>query len=116
MDQNLFCPQYVDFVRECCFTFGTISQEMDTTLRFCISGNFADCPFFRALDNPPGTCEYFTGCPLCEHYKKKDLHQFVEMTNKWCLKNFCDCARHKLKKAGDIPDKKLHPDGSLLPE
>lgn len=114
MDKNLFCPRYVDYVRECAFAVGTVSREMDTTLRFCTSGDYKQCPFFRFLENPSAACENFDGCPLCAHYKKKEINQFVEMTDEWCLKNFSTCARHQIKKSGGAPDEDLHPSGQRL--
>jgi hypothetical protein len=123
MQDTEYCPNYVDYVRECIFKINPgaeemsfLAKEVDTTLRFCISGAYRDCPFFRFLNNPESSCEHFKNCPLCEYYKSKDLGDFVEMADKWCLNDFTSCARYKIREAGKIPEPTLHPAGHHVAE
>lgn len=116
MKDNKYCPLYVDYVRECLFQISPLADEMDTTLRFCISGDYETCPFFQAIHNPSSACEHFKKCCFCERYKAGKLDKFVELTDTWCLNNFTECARHKIWEAGDIPEPRLHPAGHYLTE
>lgn len=114
MEKEKFCTRYVDYVRECVFHLNSITKEIDTTLRFCISGDYKDCPFFRFIKNPAAVCENFKDCSLCQHYKNKPIDQFVDLSNTWCLSDFTACARYKIKQSGCTPESTLHPEGHLL--
>lgn len=115
MPATTHCPMYIDYVRECIFQINSLTEEIDTTVQFCISGRYEECPFYRYIIDPTDKCELFKQCNLCNHYKIKRLDEFVEMANTWCLGNYTDCARHKAHQAGQIPVDTLHPAGHHLP-
>lgn len=114
IDKNKFCKFYVDYARECVFEMDSVSLELDTTVRFCVSGDYKDCPFYKFIENPSAACENFKHCDLCKHFKRKGVEQFVDLCNTWCLNDFTSCARYKIKQSGGVPESTLHPDGHLL--
>ncbi|MBU1086145.1 MAG: hypothetical protein KKD05_01355 [Candidatus Omnitrophica bacterium] len=115
LGEKNFCPMYVDFVRECAGTFGNISMEINTTIRFCVSKNHVNCPFFKYLNNQNKYCPKFITCDMCTYYKNANFDDFIKITSTWCVSNnFDDCARFKSVKAGVKPSEKLMPDGNML--
>ena len=108
------CPLYIDYVRECSEVVGNISLEFATTVRFCVSDNYKNCPFFIFINNREKCCKYFVDCPMCEYFKHNDLDRFIQMAEIWCLKAFTDCQRYKTRKSGAMPSPDMLPDGSRL--
>jgi hypothetical protein len=111
------CPMYVDYVRECANTMGNISREINTTVEFCMSKNYINCPFFIFIHKPEIYCKYFITCPCCQYFKNKYFDEFIKMSKAWCLNNdFTNCSRYKIREAGNIPPYNLLPDGNKLEE
>jgi hypothetical protein len=117
MEHDKHCPIYVDYVRECVFRLNSsLPNEMQTTLRFCISGRYEDCPFFRFINKLDNPCPYFNNCNWCDHYATRELDDFLKLTGEWCFfEKFTHCARYKMRESGEVPDDNLHPDGNMLP-
>ena len=115
MENEDFCPMYVDYVRECTDHFSDISLEMNTTLRFCTLSDHVTCPFFKYLQTPSKYCPNFTKCDMCRYYKNKDFEEFLKTTDRWCLSDgFVNCARYRSAQSGQIPAPDLTPDGNTL--
>jgi hypothetical protein len=116
MNNPMYCPFFIDYVRECSFQIGTICNEFDTIVKFCTSRKNSNCPFFKYLNNQEKYCEYFKECPLCEHFKTKAIEEFISLADAWCFNNFANCARHTIKKSGGMPASNMLPDGNLIRE
>jgi hypothetical protein len=116
MEHNNDCPFFIDCVRECASQIGNISREFDTTIKFCISTNHSNCPFFKYLSNQEKYCEYFKGCSLCGYYKANNLEEFIVLAEAWCFKDFATCARYKMRKSGGMPAPNMLPDSSIIKE
>ncbi|MDD4294811.1 MAG: hypothetical protein PHP69_04800 [Candidatus Omnitrophica bacterium] len=114
MENQVKCPRYVDYVRECSFHIDTTSRDFNTTIRFCVSENYINCPFFRYLDKPKAYCPHFVDCDLCKYFKNKDFDGFISLAERWCLtSDFINCARYVRGLNGPVPDN-LYPDGTEL--
>ena len=113
MTTSDYCPLYVDYVRECLFSFGDMPCELQT-MGFCISERHEKCPFFRYLQSPEAYCTYFPKCSLCKQYKGSDFEGLVELADAWCLNNYTSCVRCQMKQAGKTPPETLLPDGTTL--
>jgi len=84
-----------------------------TTIRFCITDEYKNCPFYRVIKRIKPTCEMISICPMYKALSVKDFDKFLEITGKYCLTdNNVNCERFKIKKPGGKPPDDLLPDGS----
>ena len=103
-DENMSCPMYKDFTRECAEKFNEIVNISNFDI--CDSDSYKKCPFYRNIYEPEKRCEYDEICmndmtvrtiPFKELIKKADTYCFTE--------NRVNCERYKLMKSGKtIPD------------
>ena len=109
------CPMYKDFTRECIKELGGMPEN---TLPFCSTSRYIECPFYIALNNLGFACEFLKQCPAYEHFKHDNFEEFVKIANDYCLskENCHDCERYKIRKSGNMPPKKLLPNGTFVEE
>mgnify|MGYP001816842645 CR=1 FL=1 len=115
MDTKISCPLFNERGRLCMDVLPFVPQGFQT-LQFCLTSQYAQCPFFKYVNNPTIYCEYFKNCSICERFVKTEFEAFVELAETWCLSHFRQCARREKRNRGEIPPPNLLPSGDALSE
>lgn len=107
------CPMYKDFTRECITRFGGIIHF--SSFDICEADGYRDCPFYRVINKIEPICEYAEKCSIYFFVGTFDFGELIAEAKKYCFsKNYENCERYKLRKAGKEPPKELYPDGSIV--
>ena len=111
MENGINCPMFVDYVRECMDYIQIVSEV--NTMKFCVTVEFKNCPFYKAVKKIGCVCEMLVICPIYKKLSIKDFDKFLQITKDFCLsENNANCERLKIKKTGNTPPADLMPDGS----
>ena len=69
-----------------------------------------------ASDSPDSTelCPFITRCPMFPLFENEPIRRVYQLT--YCKGDFQECHRYNLASEGTMPDPRLLPDGSMLPQ
>ena len=113
-DENMSCPMYKDFTRECITEFKDVITIANYAI--CESDKYEeDCPFYKFIKKVEPRCDFVDKCPMYFHVAQGNFQGLINMTKKYCYsEKYTNCARYELKKAGKDVSKGLYPDGNMI--
>jgi hypothetical protein len=112
-DENMSCPMYKDFTRECVEKFKEIINI--SNFEFCDLDKYKECPFYRALNEPEKLCEYVDRCHHDETIWKLSFERITWASKTYCFsENKVNCERYKAMKTGKAIPEGLRVDGSRI--
>jgi len=109
-DENMSCPMYKDFTRECIEKFEEIINI--SNLDVCESDRYKECPFYRILNEPEKHCKYIYKCLEGAAIWKLSFERITQVSKTYCFsENRVNCERYKVMKTGKAIPEGLCADG-----
>ena len=112
-DENMSCPMYKDFTRECIEKFEEIINI--SNLNVCESDRYKECPFYRIFNEPEKLCEYADKCLHGKTIWTSSFERIMWISKTYCFsENKVNCERNKVMKTGKATPEGLRVDGSRI--